>query len=176
MSESPRHDFDRAIDRVAAQLVAVREDSDLLPHVMARLPERAPSTWFLAMPVQLAAGAALVLLAFLYGRPSREVTRRESLAVTAGASAIEARPLEAPRRPVAAPIPDPRSLIRDPRSPIPALALARPDYDRSLAPVEALEGLELRAIAAPFLEIDAAAVIAPLVLSELPLASDTSQW
>lgn len=164
MIESPRHELDDAIDRVAAKLVAVTDDTHVLQQVMTRLPERTPSPWFAAMPVQLAAGAALVLLAFWYPRSSREPA-----------------PIEPPRvaviAPVESPIPAPRSPIPDTLRDRTVRALAavdRPDHERSLAPVDAIGALELNSIAAPALELDGAAALEPLVLTELPLASDAS--
>lgn len=171
MIESPRRELDQAIDRVAAKLVAAPGGGDFLQQVIARLPEREATSWFLTMRVQLIAAAAIVLVAFLYARPSRE-----------GA------PVEVPEfaavAPVFSPIPDPGSLIPDPRSPIPVVtstatrrpglghrpvAVDRPDHERSLAPVDAIEAIELTEIAAPALAIDAPATLQPLVLTDLAL-------
>ena len=71
MIDAPRRELDGEIDRVAAKLVAVTENERLMQQVMMRLPDRTASPWLAAMPVQLAAAAALLLLAFLYARPAQ---------------------------------------------------------------------------------------------------------
>lgn len=159
-------DLDDTIDRVAAKLVAVTDESCVLQQVMARLPERAVSPWFMTMPVQLAAGAALVLIAFLCARPSRESASIEP-SLVAVAEPVTSRVLDpGPRMPEAR--------VPGPGSRIPTVAIDRPDHERSLEPVEPVQALELDLIAAPALELDAAAALEPLVLTELPLASDAS--
>jgi hypothetical protein len=179
MIESPRPDLDAAIDRVAAKLVEVRGDEELLARTMAHLPERKATPWFLAMRVQLVAAAAVVLVAFIFARPSRELLRPEGPQVAVSAPAV-------------APIPDPRPLVPDSRLPTPAFAKAtagkpdsrlrqgyggqarlpaerREDHERSLAPVAAIDAIELGGIAPPAMELDAAAALEPLVLRELAL-------
>jgi hypothetical protein len=173
MIESPRPDLDAAIDRVAARLVDVPGDEEFLARTMAQLPERKATPWFLTMRVQLAAAAAVVLVAFLFARPSRELPRREDPPVAAIASAVAPAPdprslVPGPRSLVPdprSPIPGPRSLVPDPRSQTPE----RPDHERSLAPVAAIDALELSGIAPPAMELDAAAALEPLVLPELAL-------
>jgi hypothetical protein len=162
---------DEAIDRVAAKMVAM-DEADILPAVMARLPARAATPWFMAMPVQLAAAAALVVIAFLSARPSREVKLPESLPVM-GQTSIEWPSLDATPALVAALTPDPRSPIPDSRpllrqgfggqAPIPE------DHEFGLAPVPAIHALELDEIAPAAMELDAASSLAPLVLADLAL-------
>ena len=169
MIEAPRHDLDEAIDRVAAKMVAVPGESRMLQQVIERLPERATSPWFLTVPGQLAVGAALVWIAFVWARPSDPQEMPIALAPVAATAPplVTARLVEpASFRPIVR--------IPDPESRIPAMTIDRPDHERSLAPVEALMALELGSIAAPVLEPEAAVVFAPLVLSELVLASDSS--
>jgi len=177
MIDAPRRELDAEIDRVAAKLVAVTDDERLMQQVMMRLPERTASPWLAAMPVQLAAAAALLLVAFLYARPAREGSPVAAPRVTAVAPASAFPAAEpAPVRTVVARIPEPRPLLRqgfggqalapDPRSPIPD------DHERSLAPVAPMAALELTSIMPPALEPDAAAELAPLVLTDLPLAGE----
>ncbi len=174
MIESPRHELDDAIDRVAAKLVAAADDSRVLQQVMSRLPERTSSPWFAAMPVQLATAAALVLIAFFYPRASRESAPLELKPVAVGA-------------PVMVPVPPPAPRLRrgfhlrqgfggrvGGQAQLPRVVPDRPDHEHGLAPVEAIEAIELSSITAPSLEVDAAAAPEPLVLAELPLASDAS--
>jgi len=174
MIEAPRHDLDEAIDRVAAKLVAASDDDGLLPQVMARLPERGATSWFLTVPSRVAAALALVLLAFLYARPAREVVPPGLLVVEHPSAA--ALPLGAVPHAATAPIPDPRSRIPDPRSliPDPRSLIDRSDHEFSLPPVDALEAIELSALTTPALELAATPLFAPLVLTDLPLASDVS--
>lgn len=168
MSESPRLDMDDAIDRVAARLVAVTDDSRLLQRVMTRLPERAAPPWFAAMPVQLAAGGALVLIAFLYARPWRESAPSALPRITAIV------PLEVPDPGSRIPVEPIDSRLPSPDSRLPGDAVDRPDHERSLPPVAPLESLAVASIDAPAIEADALDPLAPLVLTELPLASDAS--
>jgi hypothetical protein len=170
MSQPLRHDLDAAIDRVAERMVAVPEDSGLLARTIERLPERQATPWFLAMPVQVIAAAAVVLVAFLYARPAQELSRPEAsqAAVTAPAStpALDARiPAPEPRVPDLAAAP----VARQAQSRPAPLVMDRADHDRSLAPVDAIDALELVGIVPPAMELDAATAPAPLVLPELAL-------
>lgn len=181
MIESPRHELDDAIDRVAAKLVAVTDDGRVLQQVMTRLPERTASPWFAAMPLHLAAGAALVLIAFVYPRSSREPAPLEPQPVAVRAPGDVLEPAPGRRNPaVATRLPTPDSRLRrgfhlrqgfggrvGGQARLPRVALDRPDHERSLAPVDAIEALELSAIAAPALELDTAAAFDPLVLTEV---------
>lgn len=169
MIESPRHQLDEAIDRVAAKLVAAPGDDRVLQTVIARLPDRESRSWFLKMPVQATAAAALVLMAFLWARPSEPPALPIALAPIAASAppVITARMVEpASLRPVIR-IPDP-----GPR--IPAGASDRPDHEFSLPPVAALEAIELGALTTPAFAPVAMEALAPLVLTDLPLASDSS--
>jgi len=178
MNQPSRHELDAAIDRVAERMVAVPEDSGLLARTMTQLPERQATPWFLGMRVQLVAAAAIVLVAFIYARPSRQVTSNvvPQVAVTAPtvartpdpsfAKATEGRP--GSRIPVAAPpvarrLPTPASRLPVERRP--------EDHERSLAPVDAIDALELIGIAPSAIEIETAAALDPLVLPELALDS-----
>lgn len=167
MNESPRLDLDAAIDRVAARMVAVPEDASLLSRTMARLPERRSAPWFMAFRVQMAAAAAVLLVAFVFARPSPEPAGTDAARVAVAAPAI-------------VPIPDAR--IPDPGSPNPVpavarqvpsrrapVALDRPDHERSLAPVAAIEALELIGIAPLAMELEATPAPVPLVVTELAL-------
>ncbi len=169
MIEAPRHDLDEAIDRVAAKMVAIDDDAGALQAVMSRLPERESRPWFLTVPVQLAAGAALVLIAFVWARPSDPQGMPIALAPIAATAPplVTARLVEpASFRPVVR--------IPDPESRIPAITIDRPDHEFSLPPVDALEAIELSALTTPALELAATPLFAPLVLTDLPLASDVS--
>jgi hypothetical protein len=178
MSQPLRHDLDAVIDRVAERMVAVPEDSGLLARTIERLPERQATPWFLAMPVQLIAAAAVVLVAFLYARPAQELSRPEAsqVAVTAPASTpvVDARIpdpafAEATADRPGSRIPAAARVARQARSRPSPLVIDRPDHDRSLAPVDAIDALELVGIAPLAMELDAATSPAPLVVPELAL-------
>lgn len=176
MNESARRELDAAIDRVAARMVAVPEDSSLLSRTMARLPERQVTPWFMTFRMQIAAAAAALLIAFVFARPSQEPASTDAARV-----AVAIAPMPGPR------IPDPGSRLRQGDGgqaripdPLPAIArqvpprrapvvLDRPDHERSLAPVDAIDALELIGIAPPAMELDATTAPAPLVLPELAL-------
>jgi hypothetical protein len=169
MSQPSRHDLDAIIDRVAERMVAVPEDASLLARTIERLPERQATPWFLAMRVQLIAAAAIVLVAFLFARPGQELPRPEVSQVAVTAPSI-------------APIPDARIPDPGPRTPAVDAVVSRlptpdsrlpierrEDHERSLAPVDAIDALELVGIAPPAMELDATTAPAPLVLPELAL-------
>ena len=119
MTKSPRHELDELIDRVAAKMVAIDGDGGVVERVMAQLPQRAVTPWLLAWPAQLAAGAALVLVAFLWARPlgrsaassAEPVARGPEAAPRVEVAIAEPAPLLAGVR-----IPDPGSRTPDPRS------------------------------------------------------------
>lgn len=183
MSESPRHGLDEAIDRVAAKMVAADADAGVLHRVLAQLPERVATPWFLRLPVQATAAAAIVAAALVYPRPSREFAPLESAPV-AMAKPAEVRPEAAVGEPVLAavprlPTPDrlptptfARATVGRPDSRLPAVSLDRPDHERSLAPVDAIEAIELGGIAPSAMELGAASVLEPLVLTDLSLETE----
>jgi len=177
MIESPRHDLDQAIDRVAAKMVAADADAGVLQRVLAQLPERAATPWFLRLPVQATAAAAIVAVALVYPRTSRELAPVESGFESAPLAL--AQPAEVRETPVGEPVlaavrrlPTPTSAkatVGRPDSRLPAVSLDRPDHARSLAPVDAIGALELVEIAPPAMELEATAALEPLVLPELAL-------
>lgn len=172
MIASPRRELDEAIDRVAAKLVAVDEDAAVLRRVMARLPERKATPWFMAKPVQLAAATALVIIAFVFARPSHELVSIAALPLAERAAVIEPRPVEVSPQLVAAPIPDPRFHLRQGsggQARLPAMSIDRSDHERSLPPVDAAEAIELVGIATPSIDVESATAIEPIVLTELAL-------
>lgn len=167
MTNAPRHDLDEAIDRVAAKMVAIDDDAGLLQAAIARLPDRESRSWFLRMPVQATAAAALVLAAFLWARP----IDRPALPIAIAPIQASAPPVVAARMVVPATRrPDVR--IPDPGPRIAAVAVDRPDHERSLAPVDPIEAIELGGIATPSIDLESPAAIAPLVLTELALDTE----
>jgi hypothetical protein len=168
MNESPRFDLDAAIDRVAARLVAVPEDAGLLSRTLARLPERQATPWFMTFRVQLAAAVAVLLVAFVFARPSPEP------AGTDAARAVVAAPAVAPIADARIPDPAFAEAVGKPGSrlatPVSRLAVERrEDHERSLAPVAAIEALELIGIAPLAMELEATPAPEPLVVTEIAL-------
>ena len=176
MIEAPRHDLDEAIDRVAAKMVAIDDDAGALQAVMSRLPERKSRPWFLRVPAQVTAAAALVVMAFLWARP----IDRPAISAAVSPVATTAPPLVTARRVVPASrrpdarLPAPGFRLPAPGPRIPAVAIDRSDHEFSLPPVDAVEAIELSAITMPAFGPVAIEALAPLVLTDLPLASDSS--
>ena len=185
MNKTPRHDLDEAIDRVAAKMVAFDDDARVLQAAITRLPDRESRAWFLRMPVQATAAAVLVLAALLWARPiDRPAMPMASAPIQATAPPlVSARMVVPASRRADVRIPETVSLIPVPRSPIPdTRSLLRQgfggqapipeDHERSLAPVDPIEAIALSEIAAPAIELDAPALLAPLVLTELALDTE----
>lgn len=166
MIESPRSELDAAIDRVAARMVDVPEHPGLLSRTLARLPEREVTPWFMAFRVQMAAAAAVLFLAFVFARPLREARSVEWPPLAVASPNVVSPAVVAP----ASAKPEVHEVaFRLPASDSRLPALERPDHERSLAPVEAIDALELVGIAPPAMELDAATALEPLVLPELAL-------
>ena len=163
MSDAPRHELDQAIDRVAARMVAVPDDASLLSRTMAQLPDRQVMSWFVAWPAQLTAGAALILATFLWARPGDRVMNAPGPVVPAAASPLAAAPVAVVTAPVVV------ALVPGPGSRIPAGALNREDRGHGLAPIDAIDAIELVGIATPAIELDATSPLEPLVVPELAL-------
>ena len=82
--------------------------------------------------------------------------------------------------PVLAGVGEPAPLLVGVRIPvpgswIPAVSADRPDHERSLVPVDAIDALELDGIAPVAMELDAPASLEPLVLTELVLEAKGDQ-
>ncbi len=177
MTNAPRHDLDEAIDRVAAKMVAIDDDAGLLQAAITRLPDRESRPWFLRMPVQATAAAALVLTAFLWARPIDRPALPIAIApIQASAPPVVAARMVVPatRRPDVR-IPDPGPHLRQGyggQARLPAVSTDRPDHERSLAPVAPIDAIELGGIATPSIDLASPAAIAPLVLTELALDTE----
>lgn len=176
MSESPRHRLDADIDRVAARMVAVPDDASLLLRTLARLPERHLTPWFMALPVQMAAAAAVLLVTFFFARPAQELATHEGMQAVVTAPGNTALPdARTPELAVAAAtvgtpgsrIPAPAAAPVARQAPSRPAALDRPDHEHSLAPVDAIDALELVGIAPPAMELHATPAPAALVVPEI---------
>lgn len=185
---APRHDLDAAIDRVATKMVAIDDDARVLQGVLSRLPDRASRPWFLGMPVQATVAVALVAAAFQWARPSEPpatpiaiapihsiappvvtglmvvpTDRRADIHLRQGSGGQARLP------------PSPRLRRANPTPAFAEATAGKPDsrvggdHERSLPPVAAIEAIELGEISAPAIELDAPALLEPLVLTDLSL-------
>lgn len=188
MIDSPRHDLDEVIDRVAAKMVAVPDDAGLLSRTMARLPGRTATPWFLSMRVQVAAAAAVGLVAFLSARPSPDyetmpdpaaklVVEPVDLTVPTPVPPAPSVPVASHRRPAPtfakAPVRKPDSRLRQGSGAQARLPEAsRDDHERSLRPVDAVDAMELVGILTTSIAVESAAAIEPIVLTQLALDTE----
>jgi hypothetical protein len=122
---------------------------------------------------QGAIAAVLIVAAVVWTASNREKVTRDPVAAPslAGASAGEVPAVHAPVPAVEAPGEAPRMTARRAT----AAAIAEPaDHERSLAPVAAPVPLEIVSLASPSLPEEAFVVLAPIVLTELPLSGESS--
>ena len=169
-----RDRLDEIIDRSAARLVAVEPDAGLVERIVHQLPEReTPArrvmlTW---LP-QCAAVAAVIVAIVIWNRerPDSDATNIPQtgpwafVLLPASIDAVEPTVTASPQvvtlgRPVARPAMPDTGLL---------------DHERSLAFVERPDFLALPSIGAPSLEPEDALMLAPLVLTELPLSGEPS--
>jgi hypothetical protein len=185
-----RDQLDAAIDRVATRLVSVQPDGLTTDRIASRLPERfrrglkpSPSSrinWSWLAP-QLAAAAGVALLAFfLFSNRSTEVVDKTATFDAAAPDAPDAP--DAPAAPdtpvapvatVARVVPAVRSASAPRKTP--AIAVVDDSFDRDfgLDPIVRPGQIVISAIAqAPAIDVPTAQV-APIVLTDLPLASES---
>ncbi|MDO8677921.1 MAG: hypothetical protein Q7R30_05060 [Acidobacteriota bacterium] len=175
MSDPTRDPLDQAIDRVAARLVSVDHDDAMVQRLVARLPERSGvGGWLRVLVPQAAVATALVIAALVWTTSNREQVVRDPVAAPSVAAAgVAARDVPAVPAPIvgaAAPAEATRVAARG----VTETAMAEPaDHERSLAPVAALVALEVVSLASPSLPEEAFVVLAPIVLTELPLSGES---
>ena len=176
MSDPTRDPLDQAIDRVAARLVSVDDDRAMVERIVARLPERnGLGGWLRVLLPQAAVATALIVTALVWTRGDRErvvpdPTPPPSIA-QAGASASEVPVVPAPSAGASALVNPTRIAAR---RVTPAAAALPVDHERSLAPVAAPVPLEVASLASPSLPEEAFVVLAPIVLTELPLSGESN--
>jgi hypothetical protein len=171
MSDPARDPLDQAIDRVAARLVSVEHDEAMVERIVARLPERnGVGGWLRVLAPQAALAAVLIVAGLVWMRSDREQVVRDPAvapsAVQAGGSTVPA-----PSAIVSAPVNATRMAARRMTPAAPALPA---DHERSLTPVEAPIPLEVVSLASPSLPEEAFVVLAPIVLTELPLSGESN--
>lgn len=175
MTEPDRDPLDTAIDRVAARLVSVEHDEVMVDRIITRLPERpGRRAWFAPLVPQAALAVCVAIVAFAWTtRDGGDVVREPRQ--LAPVARIEP---EAPRVVVSSPAADATARPLDkpkglsPRLVLNGLAAPR-DHERSLVPVAAPVSLEVAALEAPALLDEAPVVVAPIVLTALPLSGES---
>ena len=176
MSDPMRDELDQAIDRVAARLVSVDHDAAMVERIVTRLPERSRAGgWLRVLVPQAAVGAALIVAALVWTTRDGEQVVGDLAPAPAVARAGTA-PDEVPAMPAlpvtaSAPVHATRMAARRATPAAPALPV---DHEFSLAPVEAPKPLEVVSLASPSLPEEAFVVLAPIVLTELPLSGESN--
>ena len=170
MSDHARNPLDQQIDRVAARLVSVDHHDAIVKRIVAGLPERNQrSGWLAVLAPQAALAAALIVAAVVWTTREHEQDIEPLLApLVAGVTALEGPVQYAPVPGSGAPV-APRLAAR---RVIEGAPIAVADHERSLAPIDAPVALEVAALASPSLPDEAFVVLAPIVLTELPLSGE----
>jgi hypothetical protein len=175
MTEPARDPLDQAIDRVAARLVSVDHDATMVDRIVGRLPERSGvGGWLRVLAPQAALATVLIVAGLVWTTSDREQVVSDPAAAPpvagAGAPAREVSTVLVPPTDVEAPVNATRVAARR----VTPIEAALPvDHERSLAPVEAPIPLEVVSLASPSLPEEAFVVLAPIVLTELPLSGES---
>lgn len=176
MNDPTRDPLDQAIDRVAARLVSVDHDRAMAERIVARLPERSSAGgWLRVLAPQAVLATVLIVAAWLWTTNDRDQVVRDPVpapsVAQAGTAASEAAVVPAPSPAVSVPVNATRMAARR----VTPAALELPvDHERSLAPVEAPIPLEVVSLTSPLLPEEAVVVLAPIVLTELPLSGESN--
>lgn len=151
-----RDRLDTAIDQVAARMVAVPDDPDLVQRIVSALPE--PSRRFGWLIPQFAALSAIVAAAVLWSMRDRPAAPPILPSTTIAAFSV----LPA----VSAREPEPGTQPSEPSEPSELPEPLRSDFDR------ALPALALSVIGPESLPAAEALTVAPLEIGELPLTPE----
>lgn len=156
MNEYMRDQLDAAIDRVATQLVSVEPDGQMSDRLASRLPERSATwSWLVGQAPQFAAAAGVALLVFfVFSNRSAKIDEAMVIEVAAVPTPIVEFP------PVVAPAVVAGTAVTTPQDDNTF------DFDYGLPQVAGLQEIAVTGIDIP------PAAIAPLVLTDLPLAND----
>jgi hypothetical protein len=170
-----RRTLDQEIDQVAARMVGVDHDAAMADRIVARLPERpARGPWLGVLLPQAAAAVAILAAVVMWTTREPAVDPNTDVGRAAASLSAEApgAKAEAPAETEAgAQAPDLQASVSSLSTVEPALL---PDHERALAPVAAPISIELAAIEAPALLDEPTLVLAPLVLTELPLSGESN--
>lgn len=161
--------LDAAIDHVAARMVAVPDDPDMLLRIASTLPPRSSHLGWLIPQV---AALSVIVVAAVWWSMGEQLTAPAVLpsTVIAGFSVppgVSARGPE--REPEPEPEPEPRTSrtkLSEPPAPSEPPEPLRSDFDR------ALPALELSVIGPAPLAIAESLTLAPLEIGELPLTAE----
>lgn len=171
-AQTAQHDqLDAAIDHVAARMVAVRDDPDMLLRIASALPPRSSRLGWL---IPQFAALSVIVVAAVWWSMGERLTAPAVLpsTVIAGFSVppgVSARGPE--REPEREPEPEPeprtsRTKLSEPPAPSEPPEPLRSDFDR------ALPALELSVIGPAPLAIAESLTLAPLEIGELPLTAE----
>ena len=162
-------DLDSAVDHVAARMVAVPDDPEMVTRIISALPERSSRLGWL-IP-QLAALGALAIAAVVW-------STRERPAAPALLPAIEiATVTEFPRVATAiepGTLQEPGTAFRTiPSEPSqPSEPLSRLDFERALPAIEAVDALMVSDVSPRELPAVPALTLAPIGVADLPLTAE----
>ena len=167
--------LDTAINHVTARMVRVRDNEDLALRIASALPERSSRLGWL-LP-QFAAIAAFAIAAVVWTMrdtmtpsvlPSSDVVAVRSVPHTVSAvepgTAFRTLPLES-----AFARPNSGELRRD----RPLEPLDGADFERSLAPIEAMSAIVMNDVAPGELPASAALTLAPIEITDLPMTAES---
>jgi hypothetical protein len=158
--------IDTAIDQVAARMTAVPDDDQLTQRIVASLPERSSRfSWLIPQFAAIAVFAIAAVVWTLRG-PATPLLLPSSDVVTVMAvpnpvvarepgTALRTQPLE-------------RLEHLEPVEP-----LGGADFERSLAPIEAMSALVMSDMDPDALPGSPALVLAPIAITELPLTAES---
>ena len=155
-------DVETAIDHVAAKMVAVKEDPELVTRIVGALPDRSRFTWLIPQFAALSAIAIAAVMWSMRERPATAVLPSIELATAAPFRAVAiAREPGTMREPETLREPGTQPLER--LEPLQPLA---PDFERSLPPLMVTELTPVELPESPGL------VLAPIGVADLPLTAD----
>jgi hypothetical protein len=171
MNDHARDPLDKAIDHVAARLVSVEQDAAMVERLVAGLPERPARTgWFGVLVPQAAAAVAILVAVVMWTTRDRDEARDPVGDGRRAGTSVAAAPAVAPASVVAVIAKPRRPVVR--RSLDGQLALVA-DHERGLDPAPAPIPFDVPALEALSTPEKAPLVVAPIVLTELPLSGES---
>ena len=157
--------LDSAIDQVAARIVQVRDDEELALRIAGALPGR--SSRFRWLLPQLAAVAAFAIAAVVW--TTRDTATPSLLTAVVAVMAVPNSVAAVPPGTAS------RAKPSEPVEPVKPLdSLPREgDFDRSLAPIEAMNALVVSDLEAQDLPAASPLVLPPIAITDLPLTAES---
>ena len=159
-----KQDLDTAVDHVAARMVAVPDDPEMVTRIVSALPERSSRLGWL-IP-QLAALSALAIAAVVWS--TREQPALSTVLPSAEIAAVAVFPSVTAR--------EPRTVVRtepsepsEPWEPSEHLGI---DFERALPSIEAVDALMVSDVSPRELPAVPALTLAPIGVADLPLTAE----